>query len=326
MRTFVREKKTYCGEDYLEVDIFNYTKTEEENAQKGTRSKKEVESTQKQVDWNDINSRRRFLQLVHTNFGEGDIHVSLTYNERNLPPTLEDAERELKNYLRRVAYLRGKKGLPPLKYMAIPTCTYQKDGVTPARIHHHIIMNGGLDRDEIEDLWRKRRERKHKKGEKIGYANADRLQPEENGLAALCEYLAKQAGGKKRWSSSQGLEQPAQETQDQNDVQPEPQPEPTPDPIPAPPPEQAPAVAQTVQKGTSKITASANLNRPWSRTNNHSFSRKEVEKIAKNAPDPAYWERRYPGYTLMGEGYGYKAVYSEARGWALYVKLRRIKR
>lgn len=299
MRTFIREKKIYCGEDYLEVDIFNYTQTEEEKARSGERSKKKVESTQKQVDWNDINSRRRFLQLVHTNFGEGDIHVSLTYSKDNLPPTVEDAEREEKNFLRRIAYAREKKGVDPLKRISIPACIYKKDGVTPARIHHHIIMNGGLDRDEIEDLWRKRKRKGQKKGDKIGYANADRLQPEDNGLAALCEYLAKQTGGKKRWSSSQNLDKP-----DFVKIDPD-----------------TPREADT-----SKFSASANLTRPWSRTNDHKFSRKEVQKIASAPPDLEYWERRYPGYTLMGEGYGYKAVYSEARGWALYLKLRRVKK
>ena len=311
MRTFVREKKIYCGEDYLEVDLFNYTKTEEENARRGERSKKVIESTSKQVDWNDRNSRRRFTWLVISNFGENDLHVSLTYNPENLPATVEGAERELKNYLRRVDYKRKKEGLPPLKYIAIPSCTYQKDGVTPARIHHHIIMNGGLDRDEIEDLWRKKRERKHKKGVKIGHANADRLQPDESGLAGLCEYLAKQTGGKKRWSSSQGLEPPVIQATKPNDPAPEPQPESPPEPH---------------KEKTSRFSASANLDRPWSRTNDHSFSRKEVERIAKAPPDTSYWERRYPGYTLVGGGYGYKAVYSEARGWALYLKLRRIKK
>ena len=310
MRTFVREKKIYCGEEYLEVDIFNYTQTEEEKNRNGGRSKKEVESTLKQIDWNEQNSRRRFLQLVHTNFGEGDIHVSLTYSGGNLPPTVEDAEREEKNFLRRVAYARKKKGLPPLKYISIPACTYKKDGVTPSRIHHHIIMNGGLDRDEIEDLWRKRKKKGQKKGDKIGYANADRLQPEENGLAALCEYLAKQTGGKKRWSSSHGLETPKKDVVNQND------------PIPEPQPEQ---INDTAQENTSRISASANLERPWSRTNDHRFSRKEIQKIASAPPDPSYWEKRYPGYTLMGEGYGFKPVYSDSRGWALYLKLRRKK-
>ncbi|MDR1061789.1 MAG: hypothetical protein LBL83_11410 [Clostridiales bacterium] len=296
MRNFVREKKIYCGYDYLEVDIFNYTKTEEENARSGQRSKKVLESVPKQVDWNDQNSRRRFLQLANTNFGEGDLHVTLTYSPENMPATFGDAERALRNFLRRVAYRRRREGLPPLKYISIPVCARKSDGETPARIHHHVIMNGGLGRDVVEDLWRKRREPRHAKGEKLGYANADRLQPEENGLAALCEYLARQAGGKKRWSPSQNLDKPDIERTDPD----------------TPPRERA-----------SRFSASANLERPWSRTNDRRWSRKEVARICADPPEPAYWERRYPGYRLCGGGFGFSAVYSEARGWAAYAKLRR---
>jgi len=299
IRSFIREKKIYCGDDYLEVDIFNYTKSEAENARKGERSKKTIESSPRQINLNDINSRRRFIQIVETNFGDNDLHLTLTYNKDNLPNTIEDAERELKNFLRRVSYKRDKEGLPPLKYISIPACAYKKDGVTPARIHHHVILNGGLERDALEDLWRKRKARKQPKGEKIGYANADRLQPDgENGLSALCEYLSKQSGGKKRWSSSQNLDKPEKEVNDQD---------------------------KPIRETTSRFSASANLKRPWSRTNDYKFNRKEVEKIAKDPPGSAYWERRYPGYGIIGGDYGFEAVYSDSRGWALYLKLRRVK-
>lgn len=298
MRTFVREKKIYCGCDFLEVDIYNYTAAEQEVAARGRRSKKQVDSTLKQIDWNDTNSRRRFLQLVNTNFTAADLHVTLTYSSANLPPTFKVAERELHNYLRRVKDKRKKSGLPPLKYIVIPVCVYKKDGVTPARIHHHIIMNGGLSRDEVEDLWRKRRKKGQKKGDKIGYANADRLQPEENGFVALCEYLSKQTGGKKRWIPSKNLDKPEKEITD-----------------PDSPP-------KTVE---SKFSASANLQKPWSRTNDHKFSRKEIIKLASAPLDVKYWEKRYPGYTVISGDYGYQAIYSDVRGWSLYLKLRRIK-
>ena len=299
MRTFVREKKIYCGRDFLEVDIYNYTATEQEVAARGRRSKKKVDSTLKQIDWNDRNSKRRFLQLVNTNFTEKDMHVTLTYSSENLPSTYEAAERELHNYLRRVDYYRKKNGLPPLIYIHIPACVFKKDGVTPARIHHHVIMNGWSspnDRDIVEDLWRKRRKVGQKKGDKIGYANADRLQPDESGFVSLCEYLSKQTGGKKRWIPSKNLEKPEKEITD-----------------PDTPPKTT----------ASRFSASANLQRPWSRTNDHRFSRKEIGKIAATPLDVKYWEKRYPGYTLISGDYGYQAVYSDSRGWCLYLKLRR---
>ena len=278
------------------MDIYNYTATEQEVAARGRRSKKQVESTQKQIVLNVMNGKRRFLNLVNTYFTEKYIHVTLTYSIGILESSLEAAEHELHNFLRRVDYRRKKNGLSPLKYIIIPVCVYKKDGVTPARIHHHVIMNGGLSRDDIEDLWRKRRKKGQKKGDKIGYANADRLQPEENGFVALCEYLAKQTGGKKRWIPSKNLDKPEKEITD-----------------PDSPP-------KTV---ASRFSASANLQKPWSRTNDHRFSRKEINKIASAPPDVKYWEKRYPGYTLIRGDYGYQAIHSDLRGWCLYLKLRR---
>ncbi len=272
MRTFQREKKIFCGDDFLEVDIFPRT-AEQEKKIKGKKSKKEyVPSPPKQINLNDINARRYFTQLANANFDENDLHVTITYSKENLPQSIEDAEREAYNYLRRIGYRRGKEELPPLKYLLITEYSTGEDGEKPVRIHHHIIMNGGLNRDKVEDLWVKRKKKGQKQEyevEYIGYINADRLKPDENGLAALSEYLTKNPNKKRRWSSSH------------------------------------------------------NLVKPWSRNNDDKYSRKQVEKMCKEPPDPAFWEREYKGYRLINNEYGYKPVYNEETGWSLYVKLRR---
>lgn len=270
MKTFTREKKIYCGEKYLEVDIFPYTKNQEEVSRRGKRSKKKNESEPKQKNLNDKNARRYFTQFVNTNFDEKDLHVTATYKDKFLPATPEEAEREISNFLRRVSYRRKKEGLDPLKYILVTEYTTKKDGEKLVRIHHHIFMNGGLDRDVIEDIWSKRKQKGQKKGESIGYINADRLQPDENGAAALCRYLTKYTNRKKRWSSSH------------------------------------------------------NLKKPYSRTNDHKYSRREVERICKNIPDRTYWEKKYPGWTLTDSDYGFKAEYNEITGWSIYLKMRRL--
>ena len=91
------------------------------------------------------------------NFGIGDLHVSCTYNAKNLPDSVEEAERIVSNYLRRIAYRRNKLGLPPLKYILVTEYKFAKDGEQIKRIHHHIIMNGGLSRDDVEMMWTKER-------------------------------------------------------------------------------------------------------------------------------------------------------------------------
>ena len=165
MRTFIREKKIYCGKSYREVDIFQYTDAQY-RATRRTRSKKVRESEPKQKNLNDINARRYFIQLGNLNFGDDPdaLHVSATYSPKYLPATVEDAEREATNYLRRISYRREKEGLPPLKYLLITSYTTKRNSDTPVRIHHHIVMNGGLDRDTVEELWRKRKRKGQKKG------------------------------------------------------------------------------------------------------------------------------------------------------------------
>ncbi len=263
MKNFVREKKIYCGVDYLEVDII--PRTEEKERSPGKRSKKEKISAPKQKNLNDKNAKRYFVQLVNSNFGKGDIHITATYAPETLPATAEEAEKEAANYLRRISYRMKKEGLPPLKYILVTECKYKKQDEQPVRIHHHIILNGGLDRDVLESLWSRRKKKGEKQGEMIGFVNADRLQPDEYGLEALCRYLTKDPQGKKRWSSSQ------------------------------------------------------NLVKPWSRTNDRKYSRRQVQQAAKLADDRQFWEKKYPGYALTE----CKPEYSDYNGWSIYLKMHR---
>lgn len=56
--------------------------------------------------------------------------------------------------------------------------------------------------------------RRVKKGDVYGTANIKRLQPDEEGLAKLANYLTKAPDKKKRWSSSQNLVRPHSTTRD----------------------------------------------------------------------------------------------------------------
>lgn len=213
--SFIREKKITCG-DYMEVDIIPRTVSADRVAKRGTRSKKERVSQPKQQNLNDKNAKRYLLELGNGNFGRGDLHVTLTYSDEFRPKTIEQAEKEVGNYLRRVAYRRKKLGLTPLKYILVSEYRVNDDGEFTTKIHHHIIMNGDasnqLTRDDIEALWSKRVKGQGKK--RIGWADADRLQPNENGIEALLTYLSKDPKGKKRWSSSRNLVRPYQRTND----------------------------------------------------------------------------------------------------------------
>ncbi|CAK7002539.1 hypothetical protein [Tissierella sp.] len=210
-KNFIREKKIFCG-DYLEVDIIPKTKIDKRTPEK--RNKKKKVSAPKQRRLNDKNARRYFIQLVNTNFNEDDLHLNVTYSDDELPASIEEAEKEVKNYIRRIDYRRKKEGLPPTRYVLVTEGTVEKGGEDIIRIHHHLYINGGLDRDVVESLWRRRRRKGEKEGKRIGYVNADRLQPNNFGLEGLSRYLMKNPKGKKRWSCSQNLERPTQRNND----------------------------------------------------------------------------------------------------------------
>ena len=217
---FYREKKTDCG-NYREIDIIPRTDNAE-RAVKGKRGKRKKVTEPKQKDLNDKNSKRYLVQLGNGNFGIADLHGSCTYDNEHLPDNVEDAVKNVDNYLRRIAYRRGKLGIEPLKYILVTEYGYQKEDETKlVRVHHHIIMNGGLDRDEVEMMWTDQRInwKRYEKSpddyrntvQKMGWINADRLQVNENGIEALCKYVLKNPKGKKRWSSSRNLERPVQQ-------------------------------------------------------------------------------------------------------------------
>lgn len=205
MKSVIRTKTYYCGKNDLEIDLFPWMEVEK----RYTRKKKEKVTIPKQKVLNDKRAKRTFCQLVKTNFGEGDLHLTLTYNAQHLPESVEDAEKEVRNYLRRIARLRKNKNLPPLKYIFLT-----EQGVQSKRIHHHVIINGGLSRDEVELLWRRPKRKGQQQGEALGDCNADRLRTDDKGLERLASYLAKDPKGRKRWTPSQNLKKPEVSTSD----------------------------------------------------------------------------------------------------------------
>lgn len=186
-----REKKIKSG-IIQEVEIYPIT----EKDKKQPRAKKIKESQPKQKKINEKNARKQLNRLIDTNFTDDDLSLCLTYTELTLPQSEEEARRDITNFLRRVRRLKIKLGLTPLKYIAIIEYKEADEKTKEVRIHHHIIINGGIDRDEIEKLWQK------------GRCNADRLKADNNGYEALAKYISKDPKGSKRWTQSKNLKQP----------------------------------------------------------------------------------------------------------------------
>ena len=200
---YIREQRHICGPEYMEVDIYPITVREHKAS---TRAKKKKASDMVRCNLNSENAKRHLRQLVNTNFTWRDLHVTLTYDSEHLPKTEEEAERNFRNWLERVARRCKKLGLPPPKYIGVTEHQEPGPGRKGVRYHHHAILSCGLNRDELESLWHAGRGRK--RFERMGTANADRLQLDKGSLEALCNYLLKYPNRKRRWTQSRGLKQP----------------------------------------------------------------------------------------------------------------------
>lgn len=182
-RTFVRETIHVCGE-FLDADIYPVHQAP------GKRRGKCRPTTEIQKKLNQRNAERKLIRLVHNNFTENDIALHITYEDGRMPPDEDSAKKILARYIRKLRALFKDRGIE-LKYISTTEV-----GKTTGRVHHHMILTGGIDRDTLEKMWG------------YGYANSKRLQFGREGVAGLACYMAKEAGQYRRWSCSRNLERP----------------------------------------------------------------------------------------------------------------------
>jgi hypothetical protein len=149
---------------------------------------------------NERHSLKRFVRLVNENFCAGGLYVTLTYNDKNLPTEYNEAEKNLRKYIRCLKYK-----FPEAKIIGV---TGYGDG--SGRLHHHLIISG---------VWEKVAVDKWKKG------SITRIEPLRshnvyNGVdcgrdyTALATYLWRHGKGKekgKRWIQTKTLVQPEAE-------------------------------------------------------------------------------------------------------------------
>ena len=193
--------RTIKAGERLEAEVYPiFGRSQEKTAKRA----KENLTKERQSQLNSRRAKRRLVLLMEANFKtDEDIHVTLTYAGEE--PTVKRCRKDVRNFLNRVKRLREKRGLPELKY--ISAIGHDKD----QRIHVHCVMNGGIERDELERIWKK------------GYANTIRLQKYGKGLQGMASYLyrqnekAKDNGerqGFHMWSGSRNLKKPREHVSD----------------------------------------------------------------------------------------------------------------
>lgn len=158
---------------------------------------------------NDERSRLHFIQIVEANFTDRDVALGLDYAGQ--APTPERIDKDIKNFIDRVKRARKKAGLPKMKYaIAIGGDEMPAAGYSGKRPHVHVIMTGGIDRDDLEKIWKK------------GRANCKRLQPRDEGLGGIAVYFTRQKQdrpekpGVRKWRGSKNLTQPEPRSRDAN--------------------------------------------------------------------------------------------------------------
>lgn len=180
------KQEIYSGDVYEGIQTFSTR-----YGNKSKRNSKKNKSSEKQKIINEKNAKRKLARWINTNFGKGDLFLTLTYAGE--APEEDQAKRELVNFFRRVKYYRKKNELPDLKYIAVTEYGSEKN-----RIHHHVIMSS-MSMDIINDLWR------------AGKVIISRLSPDKD-FTGLAKYITKDSLSikeyKKRWTQSRNLQKP----------------------------------------------------------------------------------------------------------------------
>lgn len=183
--------KTIKSGDVIECEIYPVWNT----STNSTRVRRLRESRDAQKKLNEKNSVKHVIRLINTNFTDDDIWGTFTYEQSKRPQTIEEAQKEMSKFIRRLKYYGKKYGYPALKYIYV-TEVVDDEAKGKHHVHHHIVMNFP-DRDLAERLW--------KNGART---QTKRLQSDESGYEGMARYIMKDPKGAKRYVASHNLKQP----------------------------------------------------------------------------------------------------------------------
>ncbi len=158
----------------------------------------------KKLQANEQEAIRQLARLINCNFGQGDMWITLRYDDETLaamPADQEERQEAGKAFLRRFLRKYGdrcRKEGRKLRYIST-TSVKAASSQEPARLHHHIIMER-MDYERLCELW------------PCGAAYISyRIMDGRGDYTGIARYMCANAGeprGKKRWSCSQGLNKP----------------------------------------------------------------------------------------------------------------------
>lgn len=143
-------------------------------------------------------SWQKLMLILAANFTGGDMVVTLTYRDEQLPRTREEANRRLSNFIR--ALRAERKARKQATCYVRTTEGYHTGG----RLHHHLILNStGEDYELIRKLWAKN-------GDNVDFESFG-----NDGAERWAKYLTKEPREKGRryvgdrtWTTSREMRRP----------------------------------------------------------------------------------------------------------------------
>lgn len=192
-------KQVRCGR--LVQAVIYTTPTAGESAK--VRAQKQRASSAARERLNARTSVQKLERCLADNFDNGDIFLTVTYDDKHLPSDRAKAVGRIRVFLQRLRANRKARG-QPLRYI------YVTEGCYPGgRLHHHMVINGtGDDLESVRELWRQ--------GDvELRRLTFDREQTYED----LASYLTKEPRewghpriGERTWTPSLGLVRSEPET------------------------------------------------------------------------------------------------------------------
>lgn len=204
---YIREKRIRFGDGFLDVDLYEMDDSYEPPEK---RAKRKRISPPHILAANERHSRNQLRQLIMHNFGAGDYYLTPTYAGK--PPPLEEAQKQIGNFISRLKRLYAKNGTE-LRAIYVTEGGRSKDDGTYTRVHHHLVINGGIPREEIEKAWQGRQDPKAES--RRGYCNTAVIytEPGDRGCERIAEYMAKSrtktiGKGLHRWNATRNIRRP----------------------------------------------------------------------------------------------------------------------
>lgn len=122
-------QKTWIYGNRIEVRKYH---TVRYNVKGEIRQRRQKPTSEQKELANENASRNRLRRLMINNFGDGDIHLTLTY-KRECRPTPEESKELIRKFFRKLRAYYRKHG-KEFKWILV-----KEDG--GKRIHHHMVMN-----------------------------------------------------------------------------------------------------------------------------------------------------------------------------------------